>query len=238
MNNRELAILLWAALFFIWALSRPRMPEAFVRVLRAFFVCRIAVLIVVAVLWVALCMKALSNLHLWTASNLKTTLLWFSTSVMVSTMDVVKLGDEDSYFYKAARDNFKVAVVITFIAELYSLPLIVELIVFPILASSAAMQVYSSRDPQHAAVHKLTSNVLAVAGVGYVLYGIYMAANDFESFATWDTLREFVVPILLSLLFLPYLFMVAVLVIYERIGEGCWRALKTDQQTAVLLTEN
>lgn len=230
-NSRELASLIWMAAFIGYAFLKDKegkIADAFKGLLRAFLATKIIVVLAWASLWIILCLQALTYAGIWEISNLKTTLLWAVTFAFVTLFDISRISEDETYFRKTVRDTISATVVVTFIAEAYSFPLLAELVLIPFLAVLAGMQVISEKDPEHASVNKLVSTILASAGLVYIGYGVYMAAIDFKTFATWNTLREFFIPIALSLLFLPYLYAVTVLVTYELTFIGLRWVLKDD----------
>lgn len=232
LNNREVASIIWVFIFIVYASlgdNRRQSLKAFKDIIRAFFVAKIIVVIVWALLWIILCVQALRYVGAWEIANLKTTLLWAVTFAFVTLFDVVRISEDDTYFWKTVRDTVSATVAITFIAEAYTFPFVVELSLVPLLALMTVVQVVSEREPEHALLHKVASTVLALAGIVYIGHGLYMATEDFRSFATWDTLQEFLTPITLSLLFLPYLYVVSVLVSYEMSFAGLHWALKDDK---------
>lgn len=231
LNNREIASLIWIAAFLGYVFLKDRdghTADAFKGLLRAFFAPKIIVVLLWAFLWIILCVQALDYVGIWEMSNLKTTLLWVLTFACVTLFDVNRVSEDATYFRKTVKDTIGATVIVTFIAEAYSFPLIVELILIPVLAVMTGIQVLSEKKPEHYSVNKLVSTILASMGLVYIGYGIYMAATDFAAFASWNNLREFFIPIVLSLLFLPYLFFIAVLMSYELTFLGLHWALKDD----------
>jgi len=218
LNNRELAVLVWVAAFFGFTFLKDkngRVLESFKQLIRAFFAPKIVVVMLWGVLWVVLCVQGLRYLGMWEIGNLKTTLLWGVAFAFVTLLDVNRVSEDKTYFQTTIKESIGVTVLVAFIAEAYSFSFIAEMILFPFLCIVAMMQVMSEKDPKHAAVHTLTNALIVITGLVYLVYGLYMAANDLDAFVTWHNLREFLVPILLSLLFLPYLYMVCILVSYE-----------------------
>lgn len=223
LSNREWASLFWIAAFVGYAVFKDKngqLAKGFKNVLRTFFVPTIVVVLAWASLWIVLCVQMLRYIGAWDFANLKTTLLWVVTFAFVTSFDTIRITEDDTYFRRTVRDTLGATVAITFIAEAYSFPLAVELILLPFLALTTGIQVVSHKKPEQASVHKLASTLLAVTCLVYVAYGLYMVARDFQGFATWNTLREFLIPIVLSLLFLPYLYVVSVLVTYEQTFAG------------------
>lgn len=231
LNNRELATLIWIVVFIGYVFLKDqdrRTAKALVHLLRAFFAPKIIAVMAWAVLWVVLCIQALHYAGAWEISNLKTTLLWAATFSFVTLLDVGRISEDDTYFRKTARDAVSATAVVTFIAEAYSFPLAAELILIPLLAMVAGVQVFSEKRTVHAPAYKLASTILAMAGATYVGYGLYSAASNFQTFATWGTFQEFLIPIVLSLLFLPYLYIVSVVVSYETNFAAFHWAVKDD----------
>lgn len=133
----------------------------------------------------------------------------------VTMMDISRISGDDTYFKKTIRDTINMTVVVTFIAEAYSFSLLIELIILPIISIVAMMQAVSSRSEEHVQIHKLCTGILTSAGLVYIGYGIFRAVTDLGGFATIETFLELTVPITLSILFLPFIYLMSVFVTYE-----------------------
>ncbi len=218
LSNREWASLLWITAFVGYTLLEDKdgkIAKRFRNVIRAFFAPKIIFILALSSLWIGLCVQVLRYAGAWDVANTKTTLLWAMTFAFVTLLDVNRISEDDTYFRKTVRDSLSATVAVTFIAEAYSFPFVVELVLLPFLALITGVQVFSAKKPEYASVHKLANTLLVVAGFIYVCNGVYMAVNDYQKFATWSTLRELITPIVLSLLFLPYLYIISMLVSYE-----------------------
>lgn len=229
LSNRELAAFIWigATLGYIFVKDRSLLA-LLKQVLRILFLPKIIVILLCAFLWIILCVQGLSYIDMWEGSNLKTTILWGIGFAFVTLMDVSRISEDNTYFKKTLRDAINVTAIITFIAEAYSFPLLAELVLFPFLFSVTAMHAISEKKKEHASAHKLMSGLLITVGFVYIGYGLYMAATDVKAFVTWNNLREFSIPIILSLLFLPYLYLISILVSYELTLVSLRSALKND----------
>lgn len=217
LNNREISVLLWAiTLISVFGL-KSNIRESVLTLVRAFFHRTIILSLSGASIWIGACIWTLAWCGLWQWDNLKTTLIWTVTFAFVAMFDVNRISEDDTYFRRTVRDTIKATAIVTFIAELYSFSFFVELLLVPFLSIVVATQVIASKaqSAQYEMAEKLCTLVLTVVGIIYVSYGIYRAAADFDSFATWSNFREFIIPTLLSLLFLPFIFAFSVYVTYE-----------------------
>lgn len=215
LNNREIAVLFWLGLFLAVVLLQKDVRRAFWGVVRAFCQPIILLALAVATAWITVCVAGLKHIGFWDWSNLKTTLVWAVTFAFVTMFDVSRISEDRTYFGKTVRDIIGATALVTFIAELYSFSLALEMLLVPLLTLVSLLQVVAKAKPEHAAVDKLMQSILIVAGLSYFGYGLYRIATDFSAFATGDTLREFTTPILLSLLFLPFIYGFSVYVTYE-----------------------
>src|SRR5690606_36911005 len=229
LSNREISALIWIAVALGYVFYKDKdgkLADSFRQLIKVFFSPKIITVLLCAALWIILCVLVLHYVDMWTTANLKTTILWGFAFAFLTLMDVSRISEDNTYLKKTIRDTVNVTAIITFIAEAYSFPLFAELVLFPFLVCVTAMHVMSEKKKEHASVHRLMSGVLVTVGCAYIGYGIYMAATDFEDFATWNNLREFFIPIILSLLFLPYLYLISILVSYELIWVSLRFALK------------
>ena len=72
-----------------------------------------------------------------------------------------------------------------------------------------------SRETEYAPARKLLSVLIAVFGIALVSFTIQMIARDPGSFFRAGTLTDFALPISLSILFLPFMFILVLYVRYE-----------------------
>lgn len=217
LNNREIAILAWAAAFLGWAICKAGVRQAFGGLVRALLVRQILLILALMMIYIMMCASFLATIDIWRWSNLKTTVLWTVTFAIVTMFDINRITEDDTFFRKTIRDTVSAAIIVVFIAEFYTFSLPAEFIFIPFVTLITALYVMSQYRPEFAAVEKLMSWVLSLVGLGLISYGIYKISENFREFATFDTGRDFAIPIILSLLFLPFIYVLSIYVTYEKI---------------------
>ncbi|RBA23827.1 hypothetical protein [Herminiimonas fonticola] len=215
LSNRELSTLIWLAVFTTWVMLNASVRSSIPPLIRAICQGKVLASLLLAGLWIILSTTILKEVGLWNWENLKTTLVWALTFGFVTFFNLSRISEDHAYFKKTTRDIFRVTVAITFIMELYSFPMIVELLLVPFLALFTALSVFTERKPEYAVAHKISFSVLVTAGCFYLLNGLYQAINDFTAFASIANLREFTVPLFLSLLYLPFIYFLKIYMAYE-----------------------
>jgi hypothetical protein len=85
------------------------------------------------------------------------------------------------------------------------------------MAVIGGMSVVSQNNEQYRVVEKVLSRMLEVVGWGIIFFTAYKLVTEFGDFAKKQTFFDFVVPVLLSLLLLPYVYVVYIFISYENI---------------------
>lgn len=218
LNNREIAtlislgILLTAVL--LWKKGRP----AALSVVRAFLTPKLAQVWLLMSIYVAACVWLLAWLSLWEWPNLKSTLLWWLTVGFTCVLEAQRLKNKPHTLRKLVRDAFTLSVVILFIAELVSFPLWVELLMLPsliFLALLIAIGEHQADKPSVSRVLKLLRGLQMLAGLIILSLSYWLVAGSITEHWSLNTLREFGLPLLLWLMFVPFIFLLAVYMTYE-----------------------
>lgn len=102
-----------------------------------------------------------------------------------------------------------------FVINFYNFSLITELILLPILVFIRMLQAFEGLESKNARVAKTLTNLMSIFGFGLLIYSIYKMANGFSDFLKLGTLHSFILPIILTILFLPYLYFLSLYSIYE-----------------------
>ncbi len=214
-NNREIAIAIWLFVCIGFAASNSEVRSAAVGVWKALCNRLILILFGLMVSYIALVVLALYRLGAWDSGQLKNTILWGATVALVSLFRIPQIAEDEHYFRNALWDNFKVVALIEFVVGFYTFSLWAELLIVPVTTILVALHTFSGSKKEYKPVEALLGAVLALAGFGLIVYAGYSLVTDFWRFAKPSTLSDVTLPILLSLLFLPFLFVLSIYVNFE-----------------------
>lgn len=205
-NTREAAAAFWlviiAALIVFHRSTRPSVTGVLKTLAKPLLLAPLAI----AALYAAAEIMALQRVGLWSAINLKTTILWLATFAFVTMFEVATAKDPPASLGKITRDVVSITVVLVFIVGLYTFPLIVELIALPLVTVIALTGEVAKHRSEHAAAARLLSCMTTAIGLSYVGFSLLKTVEQWQKVATWATVSEFIVPVLLSLGFLPFLY--------------------------------
>lgn len=215
-NSREIAILLWSGGLLLWASWKSKdLRKSLGGVLRAVSHHKILIPCAIAGAYAAACVILLWKFGFWESANLKTTLLWLLTFAFVTMGEVVQSEHGVKKLKAVVKDTLSATAVVLFIGEFHTFPLWAELLLVPSLVVVGLMLAMAERMPEHTIVLKPLRFIQSAAGLSILGYSLLRIAQDMGGFATVTTGREFAVPILLSLMFLPFLYGLMLYAAYE-----------------------
>ena len=214
-SNREWAALLWLAALLIAINIKTDIRRSFVGVFRAFFQPLIIGPLILAAIYAGGEIFLLRRFDWWSIANLKSTVLWLVTFAFVGMFEIVSIKDHKVGLWKITCDIITVTTIFLFITELQSFPLLVEIIALPIVTFLVFMNEVAKLKPEHAPVSKFLSTIVGLIGISYFAFSVWKTASKFAETATWANALEFLIPIALSLGFLPFLYTWRVWVAYN-----------------------
>ena len=217
LNNREISITVWLAVFAVWALSKKGIRSSFKTVVDAFSERAILIPFSLLVLHTLASIWLLKNIGLWESHQVKNAILWFISVAAVSFFRLPKIADDRNYFKKAITDNLKIIVLFEFVVTFYTFNLFLELLFVPFMALLGGLLAVSKMDDKYSQVEKILNKIVELIGVAIIVYTGYKLLADFDEFAQRQTFYDFTMPIALSVLLLPFIYALHVFLVYERI---------------------
>jgi hypothetical protein len=221
-TSREIALSVWSFILTGFVLSKAPTRKAAVKVLAALFNNHLLRVYAVTTAYILLIIFILAVSGLWNPAHLKSTIIWFFSVAILSLFRLPQMMEDFSYFKKTAADNLKIIVAVEFIISSYTLALWQELLLLPFIAFVSGMLGVTNikpefQIPKYKPVKTLLNSVLAIIGLGFIGSAIFQIVGDINGFASVGTLSDFALPPILTFLFLPYLFLLAVYAVYETV---------------------
>lgn len=85
----------------------------------------------------------------------------------------------------------------------------------PVLVIIATTQAYSELDKKNIQVTKALTNVIGIIGFIFLGFSIYKTIIDYIIFFSFNTLKAFALPVILTTLFLPFIYLLSLYNAYE-----------------------
>lgn len=214
-NNREIAIGIWLLLFFSWALTMKGVPETIGTCVGILFSPPIFPILILTCFYIWIIVYGLYRLNFWDMSQLKNTLIWCITAGSVSFFRVTAETNKSNYFRNALKDSFKLILIFEFIIASYNIDLWIELIIIPLVTIIVVMIAIAERKEKYKKTENVLNALLAIFGITIAAFALNHFYTNFNDFTEIETLTDFVLPIVLSISFLPFLVFLSLYIRYE-----------------------
>ena len=216
LNNREIAILIWLGVFFAWALSKRNVRKSLGEVVKFAIKGVIFVSLTLMVLYIGAIIYVLHTINFWNISNLSDTVVWVLGVAFVMLSNVGH-SQEEGFFRKVVIDNVKFVIFIEFIINLYVFDFWAEMILVPIFTIIGALLGVASANPKFKPAENFLTVITGLIGLGLIAYALYNISVGIRAFASTQNLIAFFLPLVLTILYLPFIYILAVFVVYDSI---------------------
>ncbi|WP_312225345.1 hypothetical protein [Stutzerimonas nitrititolerans] len=219
LNNREIAIALWLVAIAIYIFSSSKMRDvrkSLRNLLSAFFARQIISVLILMTIYMGVVVYWMFEADLWNSGQIKNTIFWLVAVGFMSFFKLESIKKDKSFFKHSVIDNLKILAIIQFVVSVYSFPLWIELLLVLILALTGGMHAIAETDEKYNQVKKLLEGLMIFFGITIIVYTACMLIISFNEFGQASTAYDFFVPPLLTLFYLPFIFMVMVYSTYEQ----------------------
>jgi hypothetical protein len=215
-NNREIAAAIWLTLFAVGILSKSEIRASIAGVVRSFFAWKLLACFAAMTLYTASMILVLYAVGFWQFDMTKDTALWFFTaSAMV--LRFMTSHKPDSILRDVLIENVKLIIFLEFIMETYVMPLPAELVAFPVVTTLTLIMTVAQSNEKHATAARLSTFLLGAVGFFVLGFAIWRAIGDYRSLGTMATVRGIAFPPLMSILLVPFIYVMTCFVYYDDI---------------------
>jgi len=169
---------------------------------------------------------------LWDFSLVKDTVYWILGVASVLLVSVDEATKNRLYFKNLVLNSIKLVIIIEFIANIYTFNFVVELFIFPIISFFVIIAAFTEIKKEYLTVNQMANVIIGVFGFVVVIFFFVNLISDFQNFWVLDNLRAFLLPILLVITFIPFLYLVAIYMAYELLFARLDIFLKKDKDVA------
>jgi len=217
LNNRDYAAAFWLIALLSYSFRSKSVRSAFVSVIQAATHKKILLTVALALSWTFLATYVAARLGFWSTGQIKTTSYWFLFAAIPTLASIAEASKDQGLILKPIKDSIKLAAVSEFFINLYSFPLLVELVLIPTLATLTAMVMIAGDNEQYKRVKIFLEWVMALIVLLIIIYQIRMIYVDPTHGLNPGNLRDLILPIYYTAAYIPCMFFIAVLVAYEEI---------------------
>jgi hypothetical protein len=207
LNTRETALVIWIGGALVFSLMRPTIRAAGSNLLKVLFgTPALAAALFGAVAYVGLGGYLLWETGYWDVSMTKTAIFWFFGIALASIFNIKHINRK--YFRNLIVGNFAFVAIVEYLDSLRTFPLAIELLFLPTILLLVGCQAIGDTRPEYALAKKLVDNLLAIAGLATLIFALTGIVADFRNILTIEHAKDFLLPVILTMWFLPYVYLI------------------------------
>ena len=217
-SNRELAFLIWLIILLSYFLIKNKWRYHLKRIAISAFTLKLVAIYTTLVIYASIIVILLYLLNIWGIFLLKDTVIWLIFSALGTAFTLNRIKDF-GYFTDLIKSNIAVTAIVQFMINLYSFSLATELIALPVVVFITALSVYSEYytedDKDYKKAHSCLNKLLIIIGLAYLGFTLYKTIIEFNTTNWNDVSQQFLLPLILTILFIPYYWGLTLYMNYE-----------------------
>lgn len=220
LNSREWAILIWALLavgYYSRNAEKLGLAKPFKDLLKTFFSRHIMSAIVLMSMYVGLDIYILYTVGIWDWGQFKNTVIWYFTVATFSLFRLNHYHDAPHRLRDLVLDNFRLIGVIEYLVGKYTFHFAVELLLVPLVFVLTFAVTIAETNSGLKKVHALLNTLLSAIAMCVLAATAYLMISDIGTVASGSGIQDFIVPSLLSTLYVPFIAFMVLYSTYQRV---------------------
>ncbi len=223
-NNRELAFALWIIIIFIiFSLKFKNIRSAVFGIVKNIFKVSMLKIFLAFALWLICIVYFLNKTNLWEKDQFTATILWYFLSGSVLLLRPVDIK-EVSHFRYYITDTLKVTIIFEFIAVVDTFNFFIEFIlIIPLFTLCSLMLAFAENEnknknknkKEYEDTIKFLNALLSIIGAIIFFKATLFISKNPQSFYNYQTIRNFILPMLLTAGSIPFYYLLHCYATYE-----------------------
>jgi hypothetical protein len=213
LNNRELAIVTWIIIGIISFLFIKAFRKFIADISKIIFSKSFIVIYLLLFGYLCLVLLELNRIKFWDYSLFTDTLFWLIGAGIILVMN--SISKDSNYFKKIALNSIKITILIEFIINLHVFSYITELVILPILILLGIFKAIAESEKKLDSVSNFLNYLIRISGMIVLTFAIYKTIQNFRLDFTFKNLQKLLLPSILTILFIPFSYLLAVFTAYE-----------------------
>lgn len=212
-TTREIAIFIYAILLLVYVLLRKKGKDIVLSIIKAACHIKLVIPFLIVLVFATLFTWLCTYLPFWDWQYVKDIIFWTLFAGVPVCFNATSRKLDDHYFKHIIIDNLKFAALVEFITGTFTFHIIGELILQPLLVFFMILQ--SSLVKKTETAKKITDSLIGIAGLIIIGLTIKSVIDSIGGIYFIDILVGLILPVILSIVFLPVAYFFALYAKYE-----------------------
>ena len=216
-STREIATSIWIVLLFFISLRSNETAKSFLRLVRFAGNIKIILIFEALAVYVILVCYALSHFMTLGLPQIKSAVFWYLFVGLALIFNAVQAKDDYKPFRAWVVNTFTFLILVEFLTSTFTFPLLVEVVFVPLAAVIAMMIVIAEGNPKHKPLASSLNLVMVLIGMSMISFAAMKFIEESGSINYKQMVEDFLLPVILSLVTIPFFYALFVYVSYENV---------------------
>lgn len=211
-STRELVFIIYLTIFAFWVTAKKSIRDSLFDLIKCALSPKLLVPFTILIFYSSIIIYILHCLSLWDLTYIKDIILWILFSGVPVCFNSINSSVEDHYFKHMITDNITFAVLAEFFIDTFPFNFLIELILQPVFIALISIQIRSKYREEYRAVTNYFLSIFSLIIIGHIIIQVFKEYTQFNFIQTAITLA---LPLILSILYLPFAYFLALYSKYE-----------------------
>jgi len=217
LSSREIASAIWFIVILIFTFLNPTIRASVFKVIQAATAKQIVIPFIIILLYSMILVILAAKFPFWEWRYLKDIVFWVTLTGVPVCFGAITKNNNDDFFISILKNNLKFIVIVEFLLSSFTFNIFVELLLLPFLTLLILLHAVADTKEEYYKVKKLLSFILSFVGFAILGLTIKIAIATYVTLNSVNLLITFLIPIVLSTLFIPISYIYAVLAKYQEL---------------------
>jgi hypothetical protein len=216
-TNREVVSIALLVIFISWGLFQKNVRSQIPSFIKCLFAWKLVVVFIYAVLVFVGIIFLISKIINFDIYTVKDSIVWFFSiglGLIFGNINGSKFT-KNEIINNVIIDPLKLTVLIQFLVSSYVFPIYIEIIQVPLLTVVVMCEAYSKNKKEYESANKVFHTIMALTGWYLIIYVVSCAIVDYKNIFTAKYWISYFLPTLLTLLYLPFAYIIVIISKYE-----------------------
>lgn len=214
-STREVVSGIYFSLIIMWVLLNRKTRKSAIQLVRTACTRKLVIPFLGMIIYAGVLVYGFSLIPVWKWEYLKDVVTWVLFAGIPLCFNAVSQKDEEHYFRNIVTDNFKYTALSEFFLGIFTFPFFAELILQPILFFLFMMQSFLEGNEKDRKAKNMIDGVITIVGILILVFSIRQAVDTYRQLGAIDILVSFLIPIILSAVYVPVAYFFAIYAKYE-----------------------
>lgn len=218
-SPREIAILIWGFIFFGVLLILSKNYKGLINIIKLLFSKILIYCYIFIGLYISLIYYLIKKTIFWDSFLIKDFIFWCVGFALVSLFNSNNINSNTKAFTKF-KNIFSLTVFTDFFINFFTFELGWEMIFIPVVSLIGILKVYTDHYLEkdgYLQVNKILNKLFSMIGVFIFIYCLYRLYFNYNEITNNKTIKSFLLPVILSVLYFPVIIFFACLHQYENL---------------------